>query len=439
MRAFPLRLLALLTVSVVSGCFCSPPTPSPVTLRIKNGSRDPIWVDVTHNSLGLEVQRSVLGVWTSFDDQPCACDLCDQACGGACQCVDGGTPMMVRIDPGQTSQRTWDGVLQIAGTSSCAFGSGQSCLNQQNAPLDETFNLKLCFVNQVPSFEELDGGSYDGGGVLGRGDFPVNEQTCVDKSFAVRDGVVETGPVKGADCTTTADCKGKGELCFAGSCTASCPANDYPRPSAAVPISVSLDDMGFYSQMPVGTAQVFQGTGKVTSVNYNASTLVAYLLRIGPANEHYTGSITVSFPVGNAAPLAQDAGVTVKLVDKSTSDSPAERAVVVRDSSTGELLLAADVARGGAVLDPADLAPFALQIGEVPIGCNLGGTCGKQLYFTTTFSSGTDAVTLDPGTSAAMNTAGGTYRFLNANNTAYSGTTTCVSPTTPYAIWRAGP
>lgn len=439
MRAFPPRLLALLTVSVASGCFCSPATPSPVTLRIKNGSRDPIWVDVTRNSLGLEVQRNVVGAWTSFNDQPCACDLCARACDDTCRCADAGTPLMVRIDPGQTSQRAWDGVLQVAGSSSCGFGAGQACLSQQNAPLDETFNLKLCFVNQVPFFEPLDGGAYDGGGVLGRGDFPVNEQTCVDKSFAVRDGVVETGPAKGADCTTTADCKGKGELCFAGACTASCPANDYPRPSAGLPLAVSVEDMGFYAQMPVGAAQVYQGTGTVTSVNYNASTLVAYLLRLGPANQHFTGSLTVSFPAGNAAPLAQDAGVTVKVVDKSTAEMPELRGVVVRDSATGALLLAADVARGGAVLDPADLAPFALEIGAVPVGCNLGGTCGKQLYFTTRFTSGTDGVTLEPGKAAALNTAGGTYEFLNANNTAYAGATTCVSPTAPYAIWRAAP
>ena len=44
------------------GCRCSPPTPQPVTLRIVNTTRAPIYVDGTLGKLGLALKRDVNGV-----------------------------------------------------------------------------------------------------------------------------------------------------------------------------------------------------------------------------------------------------------------------------------------------------------------------------------------------------------------------------------------
>lgn len=425
-------LFATLLLLALAGCHCSPATPSAVTLRVKNGTREAIFVDDTVGTLGLEVQRSVNGQWFAFDESPCACLTCASACELTCSCPDAGVQGMVRrIGPGEAVERSWSGVVQVSDAISCGGLAGiRSCLSGENAPLDETFNLRLCFASRVPGFLAPDGGR-------GPGEFPAVGATCVEKQFRPSDHVVETGPLRGAECATTADCKGKDELCLGGSCTSGCPGNDYPQLGSNWSLLVaSPDDRGFFTATPRGAQTQLTGTGVLTAFLFQGSTMVLQLKRLGVANEPLTGAVSVGLPPGVGAPLAEGMKVSVLVVDGSASDNPSNRAVVVRDADGGAVLFAADMAQEGALLGAADLSPFAVASGGVPVGCTVE-QCGRLLFYSTRFTSPSGGVELEPGSSASASSPLGTYHFLSVSNGRYADSAHCaLQDVRPWAFWR---
>lgn len=260
-------LILLMLLGVVSGCRCVPANPQPVTLRVINTTRSPIYVNGTGGKLGLSIKRDVGGSLYGFDDLACECRSCSNACNFGCSCPDAGVPSIRRIEPGSTAERTWDGVVQLSGLSNC---SSEACLDQQNAPLNEPFTVELCFNVKKPT-----GVAFSDAGV-GNGTFLDQTATCTTRQFAPQDLVVEIGPAVGSACTTTADCKGAGELCFDNACTTGCPANDFPTTGAEWVLTVANpDNMGFFEQGARGTrAKTFTGTGTLVSAVYQSNTLL---------------------------------------------------------------------------------------------------------------------------------------------------------------------
>ncbi len=406
---------------LANGCRCSPATPSAVTVRVKNASRDPIFVSDTDEALGVAVQRTVAGMLYSFEEHPCECKTCDFVCSNKCGgCADAGVSFIRRIEPGGSAERTWNGVVQVS-----AYACGQSCLGAENAPLDETFRAHLCYTNDVSRFMGNDAGRAEGL-------FPNVGVTCVDKEFRPRDGVVEVGPERGAACTTAATCFGPGELCFSGSCTAGCPLNTYPSaPGLQV---ASITNRGFFTVSPAGGRSVATGAGTVTSATYNGTTLTVQLSRRGAASEVLTGSVQVTMPTREGPALATSAPVTVTVIDASTASNVNNRGLVVRDSNSSQLLFAADVAQLSRVLSGSDIAPFTITDGTVPTGCRTDG-CGKALFVAATVNAGGPSVDIEPGERASVKAGTVTYSFVNAFDVTYAKTTCDYAVLRPYAIW----
>lgn len=417
-------LAASFLIASTLGCHCSPTDPSPVTLRLKNTSNAAIFVDDTNDKLGLTVQRSVSFTWYGFDEKPaCACLSCDQICGGPCAC-DPSPGFVRKVMPGETFERTWSGVVQVESPSGC---STTGCLTAQNAPIDETFNLQLCYQSEILGVNLPDGGRL-------AAVYPRPDQTCVDKEFRVVDGVVEVGPRKGAGCTTQQDCVGIGELCLGGSCTASCPANGFPVLGAGWALRIESSDQGFFTSGSDGGTSVQSGTGEITSVVYNGGTMVVRLKRLGAAGELLTGAVHVTLPGGEAAPLPQSAAVTVRVLEASTSTNPENRALVIRELDGG-LLFAADHAQQGTVLKPSDTAPFTVSFNAPLVGCRFND-CGKQLFYKTRFSAGAVESSIDPGKSVLLTLPAGGYRALNVTSGTYATTSCKLFDIRPFAIWR---
>jgi hypothetical protein len=411
----------------VAGCRCSPASPQPVTLRVVNTTRLPIYVDGTGGRLGLGLKRDVNGMPFAFDDLACECRHCSNACDTSCSCPDAGPEQVFRLEAGASAERTWDGVVQVAGFSNCG---NEGCLDQQNAPLNEPFTLELCFSPQRPT-----GVSFNDAGV-GNGPLPKVTTTCTTRQFAPQDLEVEIGPARGSSCTSTSECKGEGELCLDGACTTGCPANEFPAVGTEWILTVATpDNMGFFEQSARPQGSQFSGTGLLTSAVYQASTLLLSFSRPGPiAGELLTGRVQIKLPVGTGAPLMSGRQVTAVLLDDGDTSAPS-RAFVLKDAATGDVLFAADMGQGGRLLLPSDLGPFSVEDGDVALGCTQN-SCGRLLYFSLLFKAGSQRVELSPGTSGELSIGSAKWKFLNVSSGAY-GTTTCpVKDLRPWAFWK---
>ncbi len=424
MRAFlPRAALAVAFTLSVSGCRCAPAVATPVTLRVKNTTRDGLVVNDTKGQLGLTVQRNVNGQWFSFDDLPCACRSCDRICDRSCQCPDAGITGSVRgIPPNGQADRSWDGVIQVAGQA-----CGEVCLVPENAPPDETFQLQLCFVNQ------LDGVEVPGDGGRVSASFPqqASLQTCVTRQFQPQQGIVEISPLKGADCMSAADCRGSGELCLSGSCTAGCPSNSFP---AQPELIVTHTSMGFFAESREGAdgGRVLQtGTGRITATQFTGETLQVTLSNAGGS-----GRVDVKLPGGLGGPSLSPNSDVKALVAIRTIDGRSVRAVTLRDATTNELLFAADTAIGSPVLRDGDLAPFTVTREPAAVGCRFDATCGKLVFSKQKLTNGTTSVVAEPGRLASVTVgAMASYRFWNVTDGQYAATSTCDSYR-PYAFWK---
>lgn len=419
--------LALMMLSV-AGCRCSPANPQPVTLRVVNTTRAPIYLDGTAGKLGLTIKRDVNGALFGFDDLACECRFCSNACNTSCSCPDAGLGTVLRVEPGSAVERTWDGVVQVAGFSNCGT---DNCLDQQNAPLNEPFTLELCYSAQRPQ-----GINFSDAGV-GEGPLPKISTTCTTRVFAPQDGQVEISPARGSSCTTTADCKGAGELCFDGACTAGCPANDFPQLGSEWLLAIaSPDNMGFFERSARGaTGNQFRGTGTLTSAVYQSSSLLLSFSRPGTVpGELLTGGVQIKLPVGTGAPLTAGRQVTALLLDDGDDSAPS-RAFLMKDTLTGDVLFAADMGQGGFLLEPTDLAPFSVANGDVAVGCSQTA-CGRLLFFPLRFSSPAATVELAPGAQDTLSVGSARWNFLNVSSGAYVTTTCPVQDLRPWAFWK---
>ena len=138
----------LLSISLMTfvGCHCSPATPQPVTLRVVNTTRSPIYLDGTAGRLGLTVKREVNGALFGFDDLACTCRYCVNACSTTCSCPDAGTGHVIKVESGAKIERTWDGVVQVAGFNNCGT---EGCLDQQNAPIWPARARRLLYGGEI--------------------------------------------------------------------------------------------------------------------------------------------------------------------------------------------------------------------------------------------------------------------------------------------------
>ncbi|MBL8912814.1 MAG: hypothetical protein JNM17_19130 [Archangium sp.] len=419
--------VTFLMMAVISGCRCSPPTPQPVTLRVINTTRSPIYVDGSGGKLGLKIQRDVGGQLFAFDDLACECRFCTNVCNTSCTCPDAGLPLVRRIDPGATAEREWNGVVQTTGYSNCGT---DSCLDQQNAPLNEPFTLELCFNVQRPQ-----GARFDDAGVA-EGVIPILNSTCTTRQFAPQDLVVEIGPTRGSACTSNADCKGTGELCFDNACTTGCPANEFPQlGSEWVLLVASVDNMGFFEQSARGTdGKQFVGTGTLTSAVYQSSSLLMSFSRPGTVpGEVLTGRVQVKLPAGVGVPITTGNIVKVLVTDDG-ADVPS-RAVLIEDATTSEVLFAADMAQGVRALTDMELAPFSISSGSTAVGCTQDG-CGRKLFFPLTFTGGGGSLELVPGQQGDLTVGAARYHFLNVSSGRYETTTCDISDQRPWLFWK---
>lgn len=411
----------------IAGCRCSPATPQPVTLRVVNTTRLPIYVDGTARRLGLTIQREVNGEKFGFDDLACECRYCVNVCSTSCSCPDAGSDQVFRLEAGATAERTWDGVVQVAGFSNCG---PDGCLDQQNAPLNEAFTLELCFSPQRPT-----GVNFNDAGV-GSGLLPKVSTTCTTRQFAPQDLEVEIGPARGSACTSTTECKGMDELCLDGACTTGCPANEFPEVGAEWILTVATpDNMGFFEMSARPQGSQFAGTGLLTSAVYQSSTLLLSFSRPGPiAGELLTGRVQIKLPIGTGAPLMSGRQVSAVLVDDGDTSTPS-RAFVMKDAVTGDVLFAADMGQGGRLLQTADLGPFKVEDGTVAVGCSQN-SCGRLLYFSLKFSTSSDSIELLPGATDELAIGTSRYSFLNISSGAYGSTSCPVKDLRPWAFWK---
>lgn len=426
-----MRTSILVLLMAVSGCRCSPANPQPVTLRIVNTTRSPIYLDATGGKLGLTVQREVGGAQFPFDDLACECRRCALSCDTTCVCPDAGVPTIRRLEAGERVERTWDGVIQLAGNTRCGDGT---CLDPVNAPLNEQFTLELCFGVQPPM-----GVRFDDGGV-GAGQLPMVSRDCTTRQFAPQDLEVEIGPARGAACATTGDCKGKDELCLDGACTTGCPANAFPAIGSDWLLNIaSPDNMGFFEMTSRATGNQFEGTGALTSVVYQSNSLLLAFSRPGPiAGEVLTGRVQVKLPVGRGAPLSAGTQVKATVLDDGDARNPA-RAFILRDATTQDILFAADMAQNGKrLLLDADLAPFTVTSGTVPAGCTQDA-CGRFVQFPVTFARSGDSVSALPGEEKSLSSGSRRWTLLNVGNGTYdaSATRCTVTDLRPYAFWKS--
>ncbi len=396
-------------------------------MRVVNTTRLPIYVDGTQGRLGLGLKREVNGMQFAFDDLACECRYCSNACNSSCTCADAGPDQVVRIEAGGTAERTWDGVVQLSGFSNC---SSEGCLDQQNAPVNEPFTLELCFSPQRPT-----GVNFNDAGV-GQGSLPKVTTTCTTRTFAPQDLEVEIGPPRGNACSMQSECKGENELCLDGACTTGCPANEFPIVGAEWILTVATpDNMGFFEMSARAEGNQYAGTGTLTSAVYQASTLLLSFSRPGPMpNELLTGRGQIKLPTGTGAPLMPGRQVTAVLVDDGDTSAPS-RAFLMKDAATGDILFAADMGQGGRLLLPTDLGPFSVSDGQDPIGCSQN-SCGRLLYFTLKFASGTQSVELQPGGTGELTIGSSKWKFLNVSSGAYGSTGCPVKDLRPWAFWK---
>lgn len=417
-------LLPLLALLALTSCQCSPDKPTPVTLKVKNPGSTPIFVDDTSGLLGMAVQRQVGAEWFGFTEKPCSCLACATVCQAQCDCP-APTERVRKIGPGQEALRTWDGVVQVNSVSSC----GEGCLFPDNAPPNEKLRVQLCYTSQVRGYaDNPDGGSVELA-------FPASQRTCNEQEFRPQDGIVEISPKRGADCTTTADCKGTDELCFAGACTTGCPANDVPELGGTWQLYIPApDNEGFFATTQMGAVTTSTGTGTVGSVLYQAGTIVIRLQRPGAQGEMLKATVYLKLPPSAAPPLVTGTAVAVTVVDNSTSTNPENRALVIRDGQGG-LLLAADTAQQGPILSAAQTAPFTVTFDAVPFGCRVV-ECGRQLYYPTRFAGPTSVSVLEPGQSGPHVTPNGTFRLLSVASYDYPKTPCKLTQVRSWALWR---
>lgn len=431
-------LLPLLVASMtVSACRCGPDVATPVTFQLQNPLGVPIYVDETDGRMGMKVKRQVGSEWLPFvESPPCECLSCDQVCNGPCECaLEPASSQVMKIAEGGLAERVWSGVVQISSNASCpdTLVQGPSCLMPENPSLDETFRLELCYALGALGAEDADAG------VAVPGNLSEKSILCVEKPFTVRDGVVQISPQRGAACTEHSQCTGAEELCFVGACTTACPAAGFPRLGASWQVRIpEPDNQGFFAVAQEQDVERWSGTGTVGSVRYDNNTMTLRMSRPGPSGGALTGTLYATLPEGVSVPIHVGETLSVSLLDRSSDENPDNRGVVIRDAAGG-LLLAAETAQKGRVLQETELAPFTVARVPGPVGCE-HTDCGKNLFEKARFEAGGQSVALSPGTSEEFVASAQVWRVANVASERYASTWCRLDDLMPYVIanQRAG-
>lgn len=436
MRPVHVILLCL----VLTGCQCGPEVATPVTLRIRNTSSEPLFVDATDGRMGLNVQRRVGEAWFDFvETPPCECLSCDRVCDDTCVCPKVETVRQVlKVPPGGTFEREWSGAVLADSVGSCRSDpvGGPACLKSDVPTLDERFRVRLCYANTAPGVGPTDG-SAPVPGVL-----PESGTVCTEREFTVTDGTVELGPLPARPCQWDTECQG-GAVCLEGVCTNSCPAHDYPAVGGAWQVYVSepeeLGVPGFFTVSFSGARRIHEGTGTLSSVRYANGSVTLQLSRPAQPSGDAKATLTATLPPDSAVPLVVGERLTVRVVDASNSSNPTNRALVVRDAE-GFLLLAADPAQAVAVLGASDTQPLTVAALPSTEGCE-ATPCGKRVYFRTEFRAGTTVAALAPGERADFVANGASWSVLNVSNAEQRGASCPVGRRMPYVLTnrRAAP
>lgn len=425
----------LLLCLALTGCQCGTDVPTPVTLRLRNDTSQAIFVDASAGQQGLTVQRQVKGAWVTFPEElGCECQSCDRRCDSSCVCpaVAPQAPLVLKVLPGATVERVWEGFVHTRRTASACglFEEASSCLEQEVPPLNEPFRVQLCYALAVPGLGPTDGSAPV------PGVFPVESQICVPQEFLIADGQAEVRPMPPAPCTQDSECITQA-LCLEGVCSTTCPAHTFPPVGGAWQVRV-LDPEeqgvpGFFSRSTgEGGRRILTGSGRLTSVRYSNGTMTLQLSRPAEPSGEYKAILSLSVPPEAAVALNVGEPLAVRVVDASTSSIPENRALTLRDGS-GALLLAADPAQLGAVLATEDTSPFTVASLPGAVGCE-DTPCGKRAFQRTEFRAGTLAVALEPGASKEMVAASATWWVLNLSNSAYRSTSCQLKSQRPYVI-----
>lgn len=301
--------------------------------------------------------------------------------------------MAHRIRKGEKFTRRFDGNEHVATRADCGAGDlGPVCL-QAGAPIAAgSYALQLCYATSVP------------GASQGADDFPATfdprQLTCVTKSFGYPEQTTwEIAPPPPAPCGPGAECPGE-QLCQKGVCSATCLANDVPPLGNGWDVAISIiDDQAFFTQS--GTSVVaFDGTGQVGQANDLGSDMRLTLTRAVGVG-HASGQIEVALPKG-VTPVPFLAGETVAVhIVQARAVRKNSAAVTIRDAA-GNLLLAADMGRGGPLLTASDLAPFSVGGTGVAFACNQSDVCGRRVHRGILFNAGTAQVEVEPGKGAPV-------------------------------------
>ena len=128
--------------------------------------------------------------------------------------------------------------------------------------------------------------------------------------------------------------------------------------------------------------------------------------------------------------------MSITYLDNDQKGALANRAVVIRDAASKQLLFAADMAQGVPMLTDAELSPFSISSGAVPLGCRTS-TCGRFLYATRRLASGSDVIDVEPGGRGSLVLSNGTWTILSINDGVFAHGACDVSDMRPWVLWQA--
>ena len=415
----------LLATSALSGCSCSSSgaaTPTPVALVFTNTSSAPVFVDASESTYGLVVTPQGSAVtdpaYLETLPGPCTCLSCSVICttsgcqGATCSTPVPTNPLLELVAPGAAVQRTWSGVYQQTSHQSCgALVGGESCLQQTNDFPDDTFTARICYALSVT------GGQVDDAGVPFPGNLPAGDLVCATKDFQPQQGTVNLTPPAPTPCTADAGSCPSGQLCLDGACSGGCPENEFPVYGSGYFVNISTPSGAFFLQTTSAASTLSSGTGTLTSATYSGgTTFLAFASDAG-----FTGKLNYALPQLDAGCCLEafHPGETLTVTVTETPPGSGNRGFVIRDEN-GQLIQAADMAANGAVLGPADTAPFTVTFSTTPLGCSSVDVGCKAIYAGTIFSTPEGAAPLGvPGQLLNLTSSGANFNVLNVTNTTY--------------------
>jgi hypothetical protein len=400
-----------------SGCRCSSPPPTQITLKATNDLDFDIFVlnEVGEGGMSVDRPGASGGAPTTIGEAPaCSCLDCKNACsasinpdGGACACQS--QLSVHRIAAGQSFTRTFDGTEHAATRADCGVGDlGPVCF-QSGQPLESgKYKLHLCYATNFTQGPQGDAGN-DFNATL-----PTSSLSCVDQDFTYPDQtLVEVKPPKPPPCGAANACP-SGQLCQRGICSATCLPSGVPAEGATWNTSAEIyDDEGFFTNTS-GPIVRSTGQGQVGSAIYNGNDLRLALTRVVGVG-HASGGINIVLP--STSPIVPfEPGETLNVLVIQADESRDNGQAAAITDANGNLLLAVDQGPGGPLLSATDVAPFTIDPNGDVFGCDQEPICGRRVYRSMNFAAGSAPVSIEPGSMASLAGPGGDFRAVVVAN-----------------------